>query len=395
MGQYGKLLKLEPCAVTKPWGLIHEQVREVTGVELGVGEFWLASAQVGEGNYSNPIANDEAGNLADLLKQVEADGEEGMKELLGDQALSTLRSIPHRGKTEAWYVREARGRAGFVCGPRTERQKSRLKRMVEGQQIPPRLGDWSEEMQELMGVLEPLSAGECYLVPCGTLHTMFALGGDGRLVIDELQEGYGEGSLPTLTKTLMVQDDILSLQVHPCDETVARMVSGELSIEQDLQLDPTVRVYDFGRGRNERPDLGFRFTDPDAGVRRCSPVTTELPGGGTLTVLVVEKHLAKSRVDLPDGAECSPTPATGSYRVINCLSGEVALSGPENELVLERGETALVPGCVEDRVTIEARGEASVLDDCVPDGEIFRRFLSSRNVAAEAINTLFDPPRAV
>ncbi len=112
-------------------------------------------------------------------------------------------------------------------------------------------------------------------------------------------------------------------------------------------------------------------------------------------MLVVERHLAKSRVDLPDGAECSPTPATGSYRVVNCLSGEVALSGPENELVLERGETALLPGCVEEHVTMEARRDSSVLDDCVPDVDVFRRFLSSRDVSEEAINALFDPPGAV
>ncbi|MEF8788262.1 MAG: hypothetical protein V5A84_04260, partial [Planctomycetota bacterium] len=393
--EYGKLLKLEPCAVTKPWGLVHEQVRQVTGVELGVGEFWLASAQVGEGNFSNPFANDDTADLAGLLEQTEAEGEDAMERLLGKQALSTLRSIPHRGKTEAWYVRETQGRAGFVCGPRTEEQKAQLKQMVENQQIPPRLGDWNEETLELMGVLEPLEAGECYLVPCGTLHTMFALGDEGRLVIDELQEGYGESRLPTLTKTLMVQDDILSLQVHPCDGTVARMASGELSIEQDLQLDPTVRVYDFGRGRNERPDLGFQFTDPDAGVRRCSPVTTELQDGGTLTVLVVEKHLAKCRLDMPAGATCRPTPATGSYRIVNCLSGEVALSGPENELTLARGETVLVPGCAEKEVTIEARRDSSVLDDCVPDEDVFRDFLSSRGVSDGDIETLFTPPRAV
>lgn len=394
MSDYGKLLKLEPCAVTKPWGLIHEQVRDVTGIELGVGEFWLASAQTGEGNYSNPIENDGAADLAALLEQTEGGSEEALEGLLGSQALSTLRSIPHRGKTEAWYVRQAQGRAGFVCGPRTEQQKKRLKDMVEQQQIPPRLGDWSVETRELMGVLEPVSAGECYLVPCGTLHTMFALGEEGRLVIDELQEGYGESRLPTLTKTLMVQDDILSLQVHPCDETVARMASGEISIEQDLQLDPTVRVYDFGRGRNERPDLGFRFTDPDAGVRRCSPVQTGLEDGVRLTVLVVEDHLAKCRIDLAPGATCRPTPATGSYRVVNCLSGEVELTGPENELTLQRGETALVPGCVERDVSIEARRKSSVLDDCVPDTAVFRDFLSDCGTSGEAIEALFNPSRA-
>ena len=395
MSEYGKLLKLEPCAVTKPWGLVHEQVREVTGIELGIGEFWLASAQTGEGNYSNPLTDDAAADLAGLLEQADGEGDEAMETLLGGHGLKALRSIAHRGKTEAWYVRQARGRAGFVCGPRTSGQKDRLKQMVEDQAIPPRLGDWSVETQELMGVLEPVSAGECYLVPCGTLHTMFALGDEGRLVIDELQEGYGESRLPTLTKTLMVQDDILSLQVHPCDETVARMASGELSIEQDLQLDPTVRVYDFGRGRNERPELGFRLTQPDAGVRKCSPVQTELSDGVRLTVLVVEDHLAKCRVDLAPGASCSPTPATGSYRVLNCLSGEVALAGPENELILRRGETALVPGCAEKDVSIEARRNSSVLDDCVPDPKLFREFLSTRGVSGEEVDALFDPPRAV
>ena len=58
MDRYSRLLKFEPCSVTKPWGVVHRQVRRATGIELGVGEFWLASAQVGEGNYSNPVSDE-------------------------------------------------------------------------------------------------------------------------------------------------------------------------------------------------------------------------------------------------------------------------------------------------------------------------------------------------
>ena len=49
------LWKLAPAAVMKPWGLVHKEVLELSGIQLGLGELWLASAQTGRGNYSNTV----------------------------------------------------------------------------------------------------------------------------------------------------------------------------------------------------------------------------------------------------------------------------------------------------------------------------------------------------
>ena len=57
------LWKLEPAAVNKPWGLVHSGVMSATGIRVGLGELWLASAQTGAGNYSNTVADPAASQL--------------------------------------------------------------------------------------------------------------------------------------------------------------------------------------------------------------------------------------------------------------------------------------------------------------------------------------------
>ncbi len=390
------LWKLEPEVVTKPWGLVHQSAQDITGIQVGLGELWLASAQTGPGNYSNTVSDPVLRRtLAGLLEEAAAEGGAALRQLLGPRALRHLQENPHRGKTEAWYVRMAQGRTGVVAGPRTAEDAERLKEIIQTDGLRPDIESWSEEVRQLLGIIEPLKGGQVFMVPAGTLHTMFAVGPDSRLIIDELQQGYGEALLPTLSKILLVQDDLLSVQVHPDDATVAAAAEGRLSIRQNLQENPTVRVYDFGRRPGEYPDLGFRLTDPGAGLRLAEPLRVTVARGHACEVMMADPNLARNRHLLEAGAQADLGPRYGSYRVLHCLRGEVELQVPGRAMVLLRGETAFVPGCLEDDLRMMARTDCELFDDAFPDITVLSSFLGCRGVQAGQIEALLSPPRAL
>ena len=390
-----KILKLAPQPVIKPWGLIHGQALSLTSVRLGVGEFWLASAQTGEGNYSNVVCEPPYGiSLARLLEDAAEQGDATLGLLLGEGALAALKANPHRGKTEAWHVRATEGRTGFVSGPRTAEELAELKKLVARGALDADVERWPDEVRALLGVVEPLSAGEVYLVPCGTLHTMYAIGEESLLVIDELQQGYGQSRLPTLSKVLMVQDSLESLQVHPCDETVAAAAMGEIELDQNLELNPTVRVSDFGRGREQHPELGFQLTDVNAGLQRVPAVEVRPAEAVSVRVLVADSHFVKSWIGLGRATRWHLGPIYGSYRVLHCWRGVATLSARGSCTQLEAGETAFVPGALERGLQIESASGCSLFDDAFPRLAALRAFLRENGASDEQIEGVLTPQRA-
>lgn len=390
-----ELWKLAPECVFKPWGLVHEQAAGFTGLKIGVGEIWLASAQTGAGNYSNTVAEPNLrATLAELLDRAEDQGDRALKALIGAPALTHLEENPHRGKTEAWCVRDAVGRCGFAAGPASPEDAARLEEVILEGDLPPHPEEWSDEVRRLFGLIEPLEGGEIFLVPAGTLHTMFAIGPDSRLVIDELQQGYGECLLPTLSKILMVQDSLLSVQVHPDDGTVAAAAEGDLDVDQDLQANPTVRVYDFGRRPGEYPELGFKLVDPEAGLRRVTPLTIEAQDGQTIEFVTGAGPFLKSRIRVAPGRDCPIAPCFGSYHVLHCVTGHAELSAGEGRIRLSRGETAFVPAALETDLRIAAEDGCELFDDTFPVLMDLRSFLAANDVSRQDADALLDPPRA-
>lgn len=390
------LWKLAPAIVTKPWGLVHGGARRFTGIEMGVGEFWLASAQTGPGNYSNVVVEPALRKtLAELLQEASAEGRDAIEPLLGARVLSHLKDNPHRGKTEAWHIRAAEGRTGVAAGPRSGEDAAHLERIIRTQSLEPNVEAWSDEVRRLFGLIEPLRGGEVFLAPAGALHTMFAIGPDSALIIDEVQQGYGESLLPTLSKILLVQDDLLSVQVHPDDATVAAAAEGRMEVDQDLQANPTVRVYDFGRRPGEYPELGFRLVDPEAGLRRVEPVSVEAGGGQLVEVIVADPHFVKSHISLSAAGACDLGPRYGSYRVLHCLEGAAELSAGSRVIDIRRGDTVFVPACLEDEARIRTEAGCAFFDDAFPDVTVLTAFLGRHGVAAGRIESLLSPPRAV
>jgi len=388
--------KLAPAVVPKPWGLVHEAAFQFTGIRISVGEFWLASAQTGPDNYSNTIVEPAVRKtLAEALAEAAASGRDALESLLGQTALRHLETNRHRGKTEAWHVRVAEGRTGVAAGPRSAEQAQRLEWLIRTQALEPRVQEWSDEVRDLFGLVEPLRGGEVFLAPAGTLHTMFAVGPESRLIIDEIQQGYGESLLPTLSKILAVQDDLLSVQVHPDDQTVAAAVEGRIKTDQDLQANPTVRVYDFGRRPGENPALGFRLVKPEAGLRRVTPVSVRAGEGRDIEVMVADPRFVKSRITMEGAGPHRLGPCYGSYRVLHCLDGAAELSAAHRTMQVRRGETVFVPACLEEELRIAPDGSCTFFDDAFPDIASLTRFLGTHGASADRIEALLSAPRAV
>lgn len=390
------LWKLAPAAVIKPWGLVHDAARDFTGIRVGVGEFWLASAQTGSGNYSNTVVEPTLRKtLAGLLEAASEEGDRSLQDLIGRPVLEHLRENPHRGKTEAWYVRAAEGRCGVAAGPSTPQDAEQLRELITAHGLPPEIPRWPDEARQLMGLIEPLEGGEVFAVPAGTLHTMFAIGTDSRLVIDELQQGYGEVLLPTLSKILMVHDSLLSVQVHPDDRTVADAAEGRLQISQDLQANPTVRVYDFGRRPGEYPELGFRLLDPDTGLRLAQPVEVEVEDGHRFEVVMANTHWLKTRRRLRATCTCGLQPYHDSYRVLHLLDGAMTVSAGGRSVRMQRGDTVFVPACLEGETVVDAEQDCAFFDDCYPTITALTTFLGTRAVDAGRMEAMLKPPRAL
>jgi hypothetical protein len=386
------LWKLAPAPVTKPWGLVHDSAVRMTGIRAGVGELWLASAQTGPGNCSTTVLEP---NLRRTLAQILADaGEDELTALLGPTPLAHLREHPYRGKTEAWYIRAAVGRVGVVAGPRNQADADRLKQIITTDGLDPHPQDWSDEVRELFGVLDFLRGGEMFLTPAGALHTMFAVGPESILIIDEIQQGYGQALMPTLSKILMVQDSLLSVQVHPSDETVADATAGRFAIEQNLQENPTVRVYDFGRRPGVYPERGFQLTRPENGLRRVTPIRLATQDGCTREIMVADPHFVKARLEIEAGTTADLGPRYGSYRVLHCIAGKALLMAGPERMMIARGETIFVPAALEDVVRIQAETDCTVFDDSLPDLDALRAYLTAHGAGDRQIGALFNPPSA-
>jgi len=388
------LWKLAPAAVIKPWGLVHGEALRLTGIEVGVGELWLASAQTGPGNYSNVVSEpDLRADLAELLRRARAAG--ALEPLLGPTPLAHIRSNPHRGKTEAWCIRRAEGRTGVAAGPRSAADAARLKQIIQTDGLPPRVEEWSEEVRRLFGLIEPLEGDEVFLTLAGALHTMFAVGPESRLILDEVQQGYGQALLPTLTKLLMVQDDVLSVQVHPDDRTVADAAAGRLDLGQDLEANPTVRVYDFGRRPGEHIELGFRLLRPEAGLRRVRPLTVSPGAGHELYLMVADAHFIKSRIRLAAGRRAGLEPAFDSYHVLHCRSGRAVLEAGGTAMPVGPGETVFVPASLERELSVEAVSDCALFDDTLGEVASLAAFLESRGAGRAAVRALLEPAPAL
>lgn len=387
-----KIVFLEPEGILKPWGLMSRRIRRITGCRFGVGEIWLASAQEGPGNVSNRLPlGDRWVTLASYLAgDSPEEGERRQRRVLGDKALEDMARTPYRGKTEAWYVRDVVGRVGIASGPRTQDDADFLRKEVRRGAILPQVENWSAEIRRALGVIEPVSAGDVFLVKPGTIHTMFAIGEDSHMIIDEIQQGYGDGLLPTLSKILLVENSVLSLQVHPSDREVAMNQRSQDPNVQDLSTNPTVRLYDFERDRTCDSDLAFSIARAGGGLTRPEPVSFVAPGGATVTALVVDPHFVKELVRIEPGAEYWPGPPMAVYRIVHCSEGRLHIETDHEALDIVQGQTVLLTADASSG-SITAPGGGTIIQDFCPDVAVYVEYLAGQVRAPSKIDKLVNP----
>jgi mannose-6-phosphate isomerase class I len=278
-----------------------------------------------------------------------------------------------------------------ASGPRTAAERQQLKELFLSRKLGSDVENWPEETRQLLGLIEPLKGGEVFYLPSGTIHTMFAIGPESCLVVDEIQQGYGRSLLPTLSKVLVVQDDLLSIQVHPAMHAIKSLASGELRINQDLDSNPTVRLYDFGRRSGENPELGLELANVPGGFRRLAPVSVSSFPGTMLEIMVACEHFVRTRQTISRGAVAKLQPVYDSYRVLHCAEGVCSVECSSRQWRLSTGETAFVPAELEPELTIRAESECWLFDDAVPDLDVLRAFLTKSGATPCDIDAVANP----
>ena len=205
---------LEPIIIEKPWGVTPHLIKWITGVNVPggnlVGELWIASGLKSLKDKANRVSNAPAGTtIADIVAK-DPDG------FLGAGSLPPAESC---GKTEAWYVRDVKGDVRTITGLREGiGKKEFIKLIKEGY-----FDEFHsfEELENEVFTIHRFERGAFYVMLPGTLHTIYAPGKESHIVIDEIQQGFGDNALPILSKILFVSNSELSVQVHPSDSDVS------------------------------------------------------------------------------------------------------------------------------------------------------------------------------
>jgi mannose-6-phosphate isomerase class I len=360
-----ELYVLEPLLVKKPWGIGDRAFFNLSGVrppEPGIyGEIWTASAQdldIGAAS-SNRVSASKKGResslLSDLVRKYGT-------ALLGEGADALLKSSPKRGKTESWYIRKVVGNVKIITGLQSHITRERFERMIAEGYFHQTLD--IDHLEADLVTTEVAREGDTYIVKAGTLHTIWPLTPESYVVIDELQQGFGSSLLPTLSKVLLVRQ-VLSLQVHPDDHRVAH--ERRPDVARRFAIEPTIRVSDFGRGRDIQPELTPELIDfGNVSCSRTSPLVEELNNQASRTHLLANQQFAKDRYVILRGGVASVRPDSFSYRMLHVSKGSARVVSDRLSYDIRMGQTLLLPAWTPELLVI-ANEDTEFLVDYVPD----------------------------
>lgn len=193
-----------------------------------------------------------------------------------------------------------------------------------------------------------------YVVDCDPGSELY-LGFDGAVTPESYRERVAQGTLP----------DVLShIKVHPGDAffipagTVHAIGGGVLVAEIQQASDITYRIYDWGRtdasgkSRELHTDLAadaIRFDNGDpyrvtASPRKNEAVALKKSPYFTINLLEVDGTAERLHVE------------RDSFVVYMLLDGKVTLGWAEGTETVKKGETLLVPACIEE-VTLAGQGK--------------------------------------
>jgi mannose-6-phosphate isomerase len=215
------------------------------------------------------------------------------------------------GKTECWFVVDAKPGAQLICGFREGVHVQDVKDAVEEGRVP--------EVCNYM----PIGPGDVVLVPAGTVHAL---------------------------------------------------IEGVLIYEVQQTSDTTYRLYDWGRmgasGVSRPLHVREALEALDIGYHdrhKIVPVVCTSEDGIFHSVRAVCRYFALEEYRL--GTSCPMVlGAKNSFQVVTVLDGELTCPGADGRTILVKGQTALLPACAAP-LDISAEASAHFLVSYVPDIE--------------------------
>ena len=307
-----------------------------------------------------------------------------MPQFLGEN-LSCLRKPA--GKTEAWYIREIKGEVRTITGLKKGIDKNEFQNLI-------RQGFFKEkhtfeELEKKIFTTEKFVKNGFYVIPAGTIHAIYAPDKDSHIIIDEIQQGFGDNALPILSKILFVTNSALSVQVHPSDADVRK--ENRREILDEYATEPTLRIYDFGRDRRCQPELASSIIKyGDSGFFRTRPVTVEMDSDCKITYLGATKFFARELIELHGDAECMVQDIGNRYFILHCIDGEGILYWKGGKMKLTRGITIAVPAYIQNLSASTKQGLV-FYRDYLPVLSLLKQTIKSSGFSDDAISNVVVP----
>jgi mannose-6-phosphate isomerase len=239
------------------------------------------------------------------------------------------------GKTECWFVVDAKRDAHIICGFKKGVHLQDIKNALQKDKLP-----------EVCNFV-PVTSGDVVFVPGGIVHALL-----GNVLVYEVQQ----------------------------------------------TSDTTFRLYDWGRidkngvSRPLHVQEALRSIDVNGHDRRAiAPVVAANEKGVYHAVRATCRYFALEEYRLAASRALALGPKN-SFQVVTMLSGELAYPGASGDERLAKGQTALIPACL-GPLPLQSEGPAHFLVSYVPDikADIINPLLK-KGVAKEAIAGLGGNP---
>ncbi|MBD3315965.1 MAG: mannose-6-phosphate isomerase [Chitinivibrionales bacterium] len=239
------------------------------------------------------------------------------------------------GKTECWYIVEAKPEARIIVGFKEGVKLSDVEKGIK-----------DDSLGELLNTI-PVSRGDMLFVPAGTVHAIM----DGTLIY-EVQESSDT-----------------TFRLYDWGRTDKAGVSRRLHITESLEV------------------LDTEYHDR----HKILPLTVDTPRGNRRSFRVACKYFVVEEYRLDVGG-CEELPPKQSFQVITVLDRPVELVWTGGTMKVGTGRTVFIPAALRE-ISIKADGGASFLASSVPDlrSEVIEP-LRSRGVSDDSIASLGGNP---
>lgn len=319
--------KVNPVFLEKIWGgdAHLKKLGKCVDAGIKIGESWEVS---GEKPYQSPIhtgpykgmplgdfcehyGRDFLGTNVDtffplLHKFIDANDKLSVQ-VHPDDKQAVTNNWGMRGKTECWYVVDAKESAIIITGVKKDITRDAMRTAILD-------GSFKSMLQE-----ETVHAGDLFLIPSGTIHAIMA---------------------------------------------------GSLIYEVQQSSDITFRVYDWdrlddkGKPRDLHIDNAVKVSDCTAhGSARITPVIVE-HNGYIRSIRVVCRYFALEEFDLTKGVSAVIS-GKKSFSVITAIKGAVTLQCNNVSLEIDHGESACIPSM--SNYTLLSKDKSTLLISSVPD----------------------------